>query len=541
MSQWIVVPIVLPMLTAAALLIARPLPLAAQRVVSIAVTAALIPVGALLVIGAADGDTITLAIGGWPPPFGITLAVDRLAAVMVLLTSVVALPCALYAAAGEDAQGRFFHPLFQLQLMGLNGAFLTGDLFNLFVFFEILLTASYALLMHGHGAERSRAAVHLVTLNVVGSAVFLLGIGALYGAAGTLNLADLARVVPGLEPGAASVARIGALLVLVVFALKSALLPLTFWLPQSYSAAAAPVAALFTLMTKVGAYAILRVYTLAFDGGTGLFPAAAAPWVLPAALTTIVLGVLGALAAATLRDLAVWLLVVSIGTLFAAVGLFNEAGFTAAIYYAVHSTLATAALFLVADLVRRQRAKLGDRLHGGEPVRQPALLATMFAIAAMSVVGLPPLSGFVGKILILRASWTHEAAGIVWTIVLAETVPLIVVLARAGSALFWKTGGTEPEGLEALGEAHVDAVPSRPVPAGTATAREGTPGAATPFLRVLATAVPLAAGILLVVFGAQATRYAAAASHQLVTPEQRDAPGDGPAARLTPASQRRLP
>ena len=490
MTHWVLIPVVLPLLAGAALLLAGSAPMFWHRLVSLAATATLVAVGTLLVVGAGEGAITVHAVGSWPAPFGITLVVDRLAAVMVLLTAVVALPSLLYATAGEDAEGRHFHALFQFQLLGLNGAFLTGDLFNLFVFFEILLIASYALLVHGHGIERMRASIHVVALNLVGSAVFLIAVGALYSVTGTLNLAHLARVVPTLTADDAPIARAGALLLVVVFALKSALLPLSFWLPQSYGAAAASVAALFAVMTKVGAYAILRIGSLMFGPGSGRLADLADPWLLPAALATFAFGIAGVLAASTLRALTAWLVVVSMGMLLAAVGLFSESGFAAAVYYMVHSTLVTAAFFLIADLIRRQRPAFGDRLDAGESVRQPALLAALFFVAATSVAGLPPFSGFIGKVLVLRAAWSDEAAVAVWSIILGGSVLLVLALARAASALFWKTGAGAPA-------------------SSTATDRR----------RVLATIVPLVAGVLLVCFGAPATDYVAATAHQLMRPE----------------------
>ena len=212
--------------------------------------------GTLMAVGlvavAAQGDVRVYLLGEWPAPFGIALVLDRLSALMVLLTYVVALPVLWYATGGWDTRGRYFHALFQFQLMGLCGAFLTGDLFNLFVFFEVLLIASYVLLLHGQGRERFRMGVHYVVLNLAASALFLLGLSLLYAATGTLNMADMALRVAALSGDSAVLARSGALLLLVVFGLKAALVPLHAWLPGTYAAASAPVAALFALMTKVG-------------------------------------------------------------------------------------------------------------------------------------------------------------------------------------------------------------------------------------------------------------------------------------------------
>ena len=267
-------------------------------------------------------------VGDWPAPFGIVLVLDRLAALMLAIAAVIALAALAAAVAGErpwDARGRFFHPLFQFQLMGLNGAFLTGDLFNLFVFFEVLLVASYCLLLHGQGDARLRAGLHYVVVNLAASALFLVGVALLYSITGTLNLADLALRVPRVPPPDAPLVRAAALLLLVVFGVKAAAFPLYLWLPRAYAAAAAPVAALFALMTKVGVYSIVRVHGVVFGPDAGEAALVAAPWLAPAALATALLGVVGALAAPTLGRMAAYLTVASVGTLLIAVGAFSTA------------------------------------------------------------------------------------------------------------------------------------------------------------------------------------------------------------------------
>ena len=208
-------------------------------------------------------------LGDWPAPFGIVLVVDRLLAMMLLLTALLALPVLVYASGGWDAHGRHFHPLFQFQLMGLNGAFVTGDLFNLFVFFEVLLIASYALAVHGQGRARLRAGLQYVVLNLAASALFLVGVALVYALTGTLNLADLALRVPRVTGPEARLLQAAALLLLVVFGFRAVLMPLSMWLPTTYSAASAPVAALFAVMTKVGVHAVLRVHGVVFGEGAG--------------------------------------------------------------------------------------------------------------------------------------------------------------------------------------------------------------------------------------------------------------------------------
>lgn len=264
MSHLSILPILIPMF-AGALLLMLPSLERLKRSISVLATLALVPLALVLMARADDGQLQVYALGGWQPPFGIVLLLDRFAALMLLATAVLGSAVVLYAIRGDDRRGLRFHALLQFQLLGINGAFLTGDLFNLFVFFEVMLIASYALLFHGGGAERVRAGLHYVLLNLVGSAFFLIAVGVLYGITGTLNMSDLANKVALADADSAPLLAAAGLLLLVVFALKAALLPLHFWLPRAYSAASAPVAALFAIMTKVGVYSIVRVYLLVFS------------------------------------------------------------------------------------------------------------------------------------------------------------------------------------------------------------------------------------------------------------------------------------
>ncbi len=283
------------------------------RPIAFGSTALGLVVAALLAVEADLGLLQVYRVGGWPAPFGIVLVIDRLSAAMLLLCSAIALPVLVYAGGGWDSHGRHFHPMFQFQLMGLNGAFVTGDLFNLFVFFEVLLVASYVLMLHGQGRDRYAVGVHYVTLNLAASALFLIGVALIYAQTGTLNLAELALRVPQLQGAEASLLQAGGMLLLVVFGFKAALVPLSMWLPQTYATSAAPVAALFAIMTKVGVYAIWRVHGVVFGDGAGESALMVQPLLLPLALATSVLGVLGALAARTLPRLIAWLTVVSVG------------------------------------------------------------------------------------------------------------------------------------------------------------------------------------------------------------------------------------
>jgi multicomponent K+:H+ antiporter subunit D len=411
--------------------------LARGRRVSLAAVSVSLALAVLAVQQADTGVLQVYRLGDWPAPYGIALVLDRLSALMVLLTALVALPVVWYARCGWDAHGRHFHALFQFQLMGLNGAFVTGDLFNLFVFFEVLLIASYVLMLHGQGRERLRVGLHYVVLNLAASALFLVGVALLYAKTGTLNLADLALRVPLVVGPDAALLKAGALLLLVVFGFKAALLPLSLWLPATYAASSAPVAALFAIMTKVGVYAIVRVHGVVFGPQAGDAALVAEPLLLPLALGTGVLGVMGALGAPTLQRLVAWLTVASVGTVLVAVGLYSAAAWGAAFYYLVNSTLVVAALFLLAELVSAQRGDAAGRLVPASGVAQPTLLGLLMLLAAASAAGLPPLPGFIGKIMLLEAAAAHPWQAGIWTVILAAGFFTLVGLARAGSILFW--------------------------------------------------------------------------------------------------------
>ena len=498
-----ILPVLLPAATAVALLALGDARLRASRALALASTALGLLLALVLLRQADGGALLVYRLGDWPAPFGIALVADRLSALMVLLTSAVALPVLLYASTAAtagptgvpawDARGRHFHALFQFQLMGLNGAFVTGDLFNLFVFFEVLLIASYVLMLHGLGRERLRAGLHYVVLNLAASALFLLGLALVYAATGTLNLADLALRAPRVAAADAPLLQTGALLLLVVFAFKAALVPLSLWLPATYSAAAAPVAALFALMTKVGVYAIWRVHGVAFGGGTDGANALAQPLLLPLALLSCLLGVAGALAAQTLARLVAWLNVASVGTILAGLGLYGAAAWGAALFYLPGSTLVVALLFLLAEVLGRRRGEAGDALEPAPAVRQPALLGGLFLLGAVSIAGLPPLPGFIGKALLLQAAAGHPAAAAVWAVLLLMGLGALMALARAGSVLFWQA--QEPSAPATP----VTPVPPAPQPAGGLAA-------------VLLLA---AAGAALSVAAAPAQRYTRAAAEQL--------------------------
>ncbi len=432
MAHLVIFPILLPLIVGILLLMLARLPITVQRWVAAACVLLQIGAAVALLAAVSGGDVLVYRLGDWPAPWGIVLVADRLAAWMVLITTLLALPAVVFASGGVDAQDRHFHVLFQMQLFGLAGAFLTGDLFNLFVFFEILLIASYGLALHGGGAARTRAGLHYVVMNLAGSTVFLFAAGLLYAALGSLNLADLATKASKLTPDQLGLARAGGLLLLLVFGLKAALLPLHLWLPRAYAGTSAPVAALFAIMTKVGIYAILRTHTLLFGNAAGELAQLFDPWLLPLALATIVIGTLGAMAAGNLTKLAAYLVLVSVGTLLTGISVGTQ-GIAAALYYLPHSTFTAALLFLLADAIKRRRPESGNRFATGADLPRHALWGALFFAAAVAAAGLPPLSGFVGKFLILRATPDQPW---VWAVILLGALMSVIALARAGSQLF---------------------------------------------------------------------------------------------------------
>ncbi len=384
-----------------------------------------------------NGPTM-YAVGDWQPPFGIILYADVLSAILVLLTSFLGLGVILYTFAGEDRAGRYLQPLIQFQILGINGAFLTNDLFNLFVFFEVLLIASYSLLIHGGSKEKTASGVHYVIMNLIGSSVFLFALGVLYGATGTLNIADMATKIPLLNESDRVLAHIGGSMLLIVFGLKSAMLPLHFWLPKTYAAASAPIAALFAIMTKVGVYCIFRVYTVIFGDAAGSLSNMIAPIIWPLAIVSIIVGTIGVLASPNLRAMTGNLVIVSVGTLLIAFSLRTQEASAAAFLYLIHSTLVTAALFLISGMVGEQRGKAKDWFVVSRKLKDQALLGILFFIVAMAVAGLPPFSGFLGKLVILQAAVTNVEKAWIYSVILISSLFTIIALSRAGTTIFWR-------------------------------------------------------------------------------------------------------
>lgn len=436
MYHWISVPVLLPAIMGAAIVLLMRNDLLLQRVFSLVASLAVLAVSIALLIAASHEPPEVYRLGDWPAPFGIVLVLDRLSALMVALTAVLAVVVQLYAIGSDwDTRGRHFHALFQFQLMGICGAFLTGDAFNLFVFFEVLLIASYGLMIHSGGKDRLRAGVQYVAFNLVGSSLFLFALAAIYSITGTLNIADLAVKAAQLPEGDAALFRVAAVMLMMVFAIKGALVPLQFWLPGTYANAPGPVAALFAVMTKIGAYAVIRFGVIVLPPHHPITGTLISDLMMPAALVTLIVGAVGILGAATLSRLAAFAAVASMGTAFIAISAFTPAATAAALYYMVHSTLAGAALFLIVDLVVDRRAH--DGLHQAlPPIAQAGLISGLFMASAIATAGMPPLSGFIGKLLVLDA--LRDQAALIWSVILVTSLITILGFARAGSTVFWK-------------------------------------------------------------------------------------------------------
>lgn len=387
------------------------------------------------------GQVTVYQLGEWSAPFGIVLVLDRLAAFMLVLTYALAVPVIWYASDNWDTRGRYFHTMFHFLLMGITGAFLTGDLFNLFVFFEILLMASYVLLLHGQGRPRFQLGIHYVTINLLASALFLIGLGMIYGSVGSLNMADVSRLIPTLDSDQHKLAIAGGLLLFVVFGIKAAMLPVGFWLPKTYAVASTPVAAIFTIMTKVGIYAILRVNGTVFDDAMAqnIFKNC----LLMIGLITSFYGVIGAIAAERLRRFVGFMVLSSIGTLLIAIAMFNTQAWSAALYYLVHSTLIAAAFYLFCGWMTAQRGSFKDHLKVAPKIKQEKAAAFTYFTIALMMAGLPPFSGFLGKVFILQATAETPYQGWIIAVILIVSLLSIIAFTRVGFILFWRASPPE--------------------------------------------------------------------------------------------------
>lgn len=392
-------------------------------------------------IFASSGQISVYNLGEWAAPFGIVLVLDQLSALMLVLTYGLAVPVMWFASKEWDERGRYFHAMCHFLLMGLTGAFLTGDLFNLFVFFEILLMASYVLLLHGQGKARFQLGIHYVTINLLASALFLIGLGMIYGNVGSLNMADVARLMPLLEGDQHRIAVAGGLLLFTVFGIKAAMLPVGFWLPKTYAVATTPVAALFTIMTKVGIYAILRVNGTVFDDA--ISREILQYILLPIGLITSVYGVIGAMGAERLRRFIGFMILSSVGTILIAISLFNTLAWAAALYYLVHSTIIAAAFYILSGWITSQRGEFKDHFKIAPQMKQHKVVALTYFTIALMMAGLPPFSGFLGKVFILQATAHSPYQLLIIVTILVVSLLSIIAFTRVGFVIFWRA--TKPE------------------------------------------------------------------------------------------------
>lgn len=468
-SHLIVAPIILPLVTAALLLMfderKRKLKMAIN---SISIIGLIVIAFTLLGVASDKAPAADVyLIGNWPAPFGIVLVLDRLAALMLVLTSVLAMAALSFALAHWHKASPNFHTIFQLLLMGLNGAFLTGDLFNLFVFFEVMLAASYGLALHGSGPARVKAGMHYIAVNLVASSLFLIGVSLIYGVTGTLNMADLAQKIAQVTPEDRMLLEAGAAILAVAFLVKAGMWPLNFWLVPAYTAAAAPIAAIFAIMSKVGIYVLLRLSPLMFGIGAGDSYGFGSDWLYYGGMITLAFGLIGVVASQAMGRLASYSILVSSGTLLAAIGSGNTAMTGAALFYMVSSTLTIAAFFLLIELVERGQDAAANVLavtmeaYGDDEEEDDeeevgvvlpatlAILGTCFAIVAILLIGLPPFSGFIAKFLILTAVFNGDgtaptlampvspASWALIALILLSGLSALIAMTRTGIRTFW--------------------------------------------------------------------------------------------------------
>ncbi|RUT32579.1 monovalent cation/H+ antiporter subunit D [Arsenicitalea aurantiaca] len=468
----IAVPILLPLLAGALMVIVddrrRPFKIAVNLVSTL--TLLIVAITLLMIAGGmtASGDparTSVYLLGNWPAPFAITLVLDRLSALMLVLTSVLAVAALIFSLARWHRAGPHFHTLFQFLLVGINGAFLTGDLFNLFVFFEVMLAASYGLVLHGSGTARVRAGLHYIAINLSASLLFLIGVALIYGVTGTLNMADLAARVGDASAENRVILEAGAAILGIAFLVKSGMWPLGFWLPTAYTAAAAPVAAIFAIMSKVGVYVVLRLSLLVFGPEAGDSAGFGAHWILVGGMVTIGFGMIGVLASQGLSRIAGYSVLVSSGTLLAVIGYGTAPVISGALYYLVSSTLTISAFFLLIELVERARDAGADVLAVtmeafGEDEAEDAeeevgvtipftlaVLGASFAGIALLLAGLPPLSGFLAKFAMIHGMFNPTGLGdglpigagtwVLVALLIVSGLAALIAMTRSGISIFW--------------------------------------------------------------------------------------------------------
>ncbi len=448
MNLTLVLPLLVPFIAAALAMLAWRW-VAVQQWLGIAGALGQLVAGLVLLVAVRDDGIQATQIGNWPAPFGITLVADVLSASMVVMTGLVGLAVAVYSLGGLDVRRESFgyYPLLLILLVGVAGAFLTGDIFNLFVWFEVMLIASFVLLALGGERAQLEGAMKYVTINLVSSAFFLSAVGILYGMTGTLNMADLAVRLRELD--APVMETTVAMLLLVVFGIKAAIFPLFFWLPASYHTPPVVVSAIFAgLLTKVGVYALIRVFTLLFVDEVSFTHTL----IMVIAGVTMAVGVLGALAQHEVRRILSFLIISAVGYMLMGLGMFTPVALAASVFYLLQDVVAKTNLFLIAGVMRIVGGSFELKELGGL-YRTSPLVAALFLVPAMSLAGIPPLSGFVAKLGLVQAGLEIEQYLLVG-VVLAVSALTLLSMTKIWAEAFWKAA---PEGASVrLGESRPD-------------------------------------------------------------------------------------
>jgi len=432
---WLAIsPIIIPLSSAILLVLFRKS--RSQQVLSLIGAGVFFVHTVLLLIDISRSGMEVVRIGNWPAPYGITLVIDLFSAIMITVTGFIGLNIALYALSDIDRErSRFgFHPLMHVLLMGVCGAFMTGDLFNLYVWFEVMLMSSFVLMALGGERTQIEGAVKYVSLNFIASVIFLTAIGIIYGKTGSLNMADLALKIGGNESG--PMVKSATMLLLGAFGIKAGIFPFFFWLPASYHTPPATVSALFAgLLTKVGVYAMIRIFTLVFAYEvTGLTKML----LIIISAFTMVTGVLGAAAQYEIRKILAFHIISQIGYMILGLALFTPLAMAAAIFYLVHHIIVKTNLFLIGGLIGHIKGSYDLKKIGGLYLTHP-LLAVVFLIPALSLGGIPPLSGFFAKFTIIKAALNVESYLIVF-VALAVSVLTLYSMTKIWAEAFWNTG-----------------------------------------------------------------------------------------------------
>lgn len=439
MSNWVIAPLFIPLITAIVLVFFSKRVLI-QRWISGGSVLVNVAASVYLVKEVAAKGILTLHMSGWVPPFGIVFVADLFAALLVLTTSVIGAACVFFAfsSIGEAKEKHYFYAFVQFLLVGVIGSFLTGDIFNLFVCFEVMLISSYALIVLGGSKLQLRESLKYILVNMIGSTLFVASVAYLYAVTGTLNMAQLSVRIASMEAG--GILAVIAIMFLIVFALKAGLV-LFYWLPGSYSAPPAVVIALFGgLLTKVGVYAIVRTFTLLFPWPPGMMQTIIG-WM---AAVTMVLGVLGAVAYKDVQRILIYNIVAAVGFLAFGLSVANQAALEGLVFYLIHDMIAKTLLFLLGGMLILVAGTSKLKEMGGLIGRYP-LLGWMFLIAGLAIVGIPPLSGFVGKLLIVQGGL--EGGHYVLTgIALLSSLLILYSMLKIFIGAFWGRERGEDDG-----------------------------------------------------------------------------------------------